>query len=107
MSNPVHLINGNPVPMSDADAADHETARQAHIAAATERAMAELRRERNRLIEDVQWRILRHNDEVSLGVALSEEDITPVRVYVQALRDLPANTDDPFNPVWPTKPAGG
>ena len=24
--------------------------------------------------------------------------------YRQALRDLPANTPDPFNPVWPTKP---
>ena len=26
--------------------------------------------------------------------------------YRQALRDLPANTTDPANPVWPTKPAG-
>lgn len=25
--------------------------------------------------------------------------------YRQALRDLPANTTDPFNPVWPVKPA--
>jgi len=24
--------------------------------------------------------------------------------YRQALRDLPANTTDPENPVWPTKP---
>lgn len=24
--------------------------------------------------------------------------------YRQALRDLPANTTDPFNPVWPVKP---
>lgn len=24
--------------------------------------------------------------------------------YRQALRDLPANTEDPTNPVWPTKP---
>lgn len=27
------------------------------------------------------------------------------KVYRQALRDLPANTTDPFNPVWPTPPA--
>ena len=26
--------------------------------------------------------------------------------YRQALRDLPANTADPANPVWPTKPGG-
>ena len=25
--------------------------------------------------------------------------------YRQALRDLPANTTDPANPVWPTKPS--
>lgn len=25
--------------------------------------------------------------------------------YRQALRDLPANTSDPFNPVWPAKPS--
>lgn len=25
-------------------------------------------------------------------------------MYRQALRDLPSNTVDPFNPVWPTKP---
>ena len=24
--------------------------------------------------------------------------------YRQALRDLPANTEDPVNPVWPTRP---
>ena len=24
--------------------------------------------------------------------------------YRQALRDLPANTEDPANPVWPTRP---
>lgn len=27
------------------------------------------------------------------------------KAYRQALRDLPANTTDPFNPVWPTPPA--
>ena len=26
------------------------------------------------------------------------------RDYRQALRDLPENTTDPFNPVWPIKP---
>ena len=33
---------------------------------------------------------------------------TPVpeewKTYMQALRDLPANTTDPENPVWPTPP---
>lgn len=26
------------------------------------------------------------------------------RIYRQTLRDLPANTTDPFSPVWPAKP---
>lgn len=25
--------------------------------------------------------------------------------YRQLLRDLPANTSDPFNPIWPVKPS--
>ena len=33
-------------------------------------------------------------------VTMSDE----MRTYRQALRDLPANTTDPANPVWPTKP---
>ena len=28
-----------------------------------------------------------------------------MRAYRQALRDLPENTIDPANPVWPTKPS--
>jgi hypothetical protein len=29
-----------------------------------------------------------------------------MQAYRQALRDLPANTVDPANPVFPTKPGG-
>ena len=35
---------------------------------------------------------------------LTEEQKTAWRTYRQALRDLPANTEDPKNPVWPTAP---
>lgn len=31
-------------------------------------------------------------------------DAAPWRAYRQALRDLPGNTDDPSNPVWPDAP---
>ena len=30
---------------------------------------------------------------------------TAWKTYRQALRDLPANTTDPSNPVWPTPPS--
>jgi hypothetical protein len=53
-----------------------------------------LRVERDRLIAETDWWVL--------------PDRTPTDeqlAYRQALRDLPANTTDPTNPVWPTKPA--
>jgi len=52
-----------------------------------------LRIERDRLIAETDWWVL--------------PDRTPTDeqlAYRQALRDLPANTTDPTNPVWPTKP---
>jgi hypothetical protein len=38
-------------------------------------------------------------------LALSDSTLTDeMTAYRQALRDLPANTVDPANPVWPVKP---
>lgn len=34
----------------------------------------------------------------------TDEQKTAWATYRQALRDLPQNTQDPFSPVWPTKP---
>ena len=52
-----------------------------------------LRRERNRLLTETDY------------LALSDQTLTAeMAAYRQALRDLPANTVDPANPVWPTKP---
>lgn len=34
----------------------------------------------------------------------TEEKRVEWATYRQALRDLPQNTSDPFNPVWPVKP---
>ena len=52
-----------------------------------------LRRERNRLLVETDY------------LALADATLTDeMRTYRQALRDLPANTADPANPVWPTKP---
>jgi len=55
--------------------------------------MVELRQQRNRLIAETDY------------LALSDATLTDeMSTYRQALRDLPANTTDPANPVWPTKP---
>ena len=57
--------------------------------------MKELRRQRNQLLSETDY------------LALADSTLTDeMRDYRQALRDLPANTGDPANPVWPVKPGG-
>jgi len=57
--------------------------------------MKELRLRRNQLLAETDY------------LALADSTLTDeMRDYRQALRDLPANTVDPANPVWPVKPGG-
>jgi hypothetical protein len=58
----------------------------------TDQAFAELREERNSLLHDTDWWVLRGS--------ITEAQTS----YRQQLRDLPANTADPADPVWPTAP---
>jgi len=58
-------------------------------------AWIELRARRNALLSSCDWTVL-------------SDSPTPTaawKTYRQALRDLPANTTDPLNPVWPTPPS--
>lgn len=59
-----------------------------------------LRQERNRLLAESDAYVL--PDRWSLYDADTQQTWAS---YRQALRDLPANTSDPFNPVWPVKPS--
>ena len=52
-----------------------------------------LRVERDRLLATTDWRA---SSDLTLPDAW--------KTYRQALRDLPANTSNPANPTWPTKP---
>jgi hypothetical protein len=56
-------------------------------------AMVLLREKRDQLLVDTDWWAVADR-------TMTDEE----RTYRQALRDLPANTADPANPVWPTKP---
>lgn len=56
----------------------------------------DLRQRRNQLLAETDWT-------QSRDVTLPND--SEWATYRQALRDLPANTADPANPVWPTKPA--
>lgn len=57
--------------------------------------MKALRSKRNQLLTETDY------------LALADSTLTDeMSTYRQTLRDLPANTTDPANPVWPTKPGG-
>ena len=58
---------------------------------------------------DYKWSRLRQDRDRLLAEtdvwALSDRSITAAQTkYRQDLRDLPANTSDPANPTWPSKP---
>ena len=57
-----------------------------------------LRYERDLKLSETDWVATKASE---TGVA--EPDAW--KTYRQALRDLPSNTSDPFNPTWPTKPS--
>lgn len=60
----------------------------------TPEAWEALRRKRNIMLKSSDW----------TQVPDAPVDQSAWAIYRQALRDLPANTTDPFNPPWPTKP---
>ena len=62
-----------------------------------ERSWSELREERDRLLAETDWEVLKH---LELGTEIPAE----VKAYRQELRDLPADTPDPKVPTWPVKP---
>lgn len=61
----------------------------------TDAAWKSLRSIRNELLASCDWTVL--SDTPTSTAAW--------KTYRQALRDLPANTTDPFNVAWPTPPA--
>jgi lysophospholipase L1-like esterase len=76
----------------------------------TEPTEAEIEAELARLTAEQPWKILRQRRDQLLTetdyLALADSTMTDeMQAYRQALRDLPANTEDPANPVWPTKPS--
>ena len=93
------LVDGVLVDLTPEEVTKRQTRTDAWEAAQPERDMADLRVQRNSLLveSDIivlpdRWDIM--NDEVKANWT----------TYRQELRDLPATTDDPVNPTWPTPP---
>ena len=57
----------------------------------------ELREKRNKRLSQCDWVATRA---FTTNTPVPEE----WKTYMQALRDLPANTEDPSSPVWPQEP---
>jgi len=88
-----HNVNGVDVQFTAAEEEARDAEEQAWADGETDRAWAGLRSERDRLIAETDW---------WAGSDLTMTDAQTT--YRQALRDLPDNTTDPANPVWPTQP---
>lgn len=69
----------------------------------TEQIAAQVRAERDRLIESFRWRIERHSDELALGIEPTEP-LEPLLQYVQDLRDVPQQEGFPEAMEWPEVP---
>ena len=63
-------------------------------------AMQNLREHRNSLLQSSDAAVLPDR-----WATMSVETQTTWSTYRQALRDLPASTSDPLNPIWPVKPS--
>lgn len=55
---------------------------------------------RNKMIDDIEWRISRYQSEVRLGITTTTDNISNLDTYVQALRDI-TKQSDPYNITWP------
>ena len=87
-----HMIDGVQVPFTPEEEVERDAEEAAWESGANDRAFAELRRERDQLLNNTDWWVLRGS--------ITEAQTS----YRQTLRDLPANTADPANPIWPTTP---
>jgi len=83
-SHETRLVDGEVVHFSDTEIA----------ALRNERQIKSLRSIRDALLQQSDW----------TQVADAPVDQAAWAEYRQALRDLPENTTDPANPVWPSKP---
>ena len=63
----------------------------------TEELWADLRSARDELLSQSDWTQIP-------GSPLTEEVRNAAATWRQALRDLPANTNDPASPIWPVRP---
>ena len=72
----------------------------------TEQKAAEARAERDRRIDAIRWRIERYQTQEAAGLETTDtaEHYKAILLYVQALRDIPAQAGFPDAIEWPEEP---
>ena len=72
----------------------------------TEQKAAEARAERDRRIDAIRWRIERYQTQAAAGMETTDtaEQYKEILIYVQALRDVPAQAGFPDAIEWPEEP---
>lgn len=84
---PHKIVNGEIIELSAEEIAQRQQDEQAWNAGAKDRAVAELRQKRDRLLAKDDWRVIKAKE---TGATLSAS----FKAYRQALRDLPSTVTD-------------
>jgi len=91
-----HNINGNIVPFTAEEEAQRDAEEQAYSDGAFDRAIANLRQERNKKLSETDFHALSDNT--------MSEDMTTYRQNLRDLTDGISTVEDINNLTWPTKP---
>ena len=67
----------------------------------------EVRESRNIKIEEVEWRVFRHQSEERAGITTHSDNISDLDTYIKQLRDIPQTYTNPNDVVWPELPLTG
>lgn len=95
-----YWITGNEVYIGDPYGDARELTEGEYLEEKLIRKKTEIRLMRDTLIQSVEWRVRRHQDEMTLGLEPTE-DIIPILEYIQALREVPQQSGFPDDILWP------
>ena len=94
------LVNGETIQLTAEEEAQRDAEEQAWNNGAFDRAIADVRQKRNRLLQDSDWEVIMAKEK---GSTLS----AGFKTYRQDLRDITegvSTVEDVNNIIWPTKP---
>ena len=95
-----HNINGNIVPFTAEEEAQRDAEEQAYSDGAFDRAIADLRQRRNRLLAECDWEVIMAKEKgttLSAGFKTYRQDLRNITEGLTTVEDVNAVT-------WPTKP---